>query len=674
MAQTTTKRNAPASSPTQTPKKRVAASGAAAVPTPDTQDTNDAAKLQTGAPPVSAQAAGLQAQGLPDLSAVAPKSVPSSVLQQTGASAVQQQAVQTAPQSQTTQQQAAVADNNVNAVQPQNAQQGTKEAAVGDNAVQTSNDTSAKNNGLTHPNSMPSGSLQDASQSPSPAVPQVVRDGIRRSPLYAYWIKREPSMTQDKINAYRQLLNDPSAVSGYDMNEVDALRVFLDDQQASLDGKGYAYYGNHGKLLQNIPNPNYGNGVPNAVPNGAGYAGQYTPQSSQYGFGQLTADIPNQGAGKAKAIAQPVQAGNAAANTGTASKAKTDTNTASSSSTAGGTSTTTTKTTTTTHPSGGSTTKTVTESREKTRTKGAPTASAVSETPYKESDKEEAELWRKRNETNAKRIEEDKAYQKELEDKYGKQRAAAKEEYDKAVRDAANAPSMHEYIDSVQKAMSADQSLKELDPKQKKRRRALKIVSMIADIFGALANYKAVSDGKLNVAQKSLTAQLEAEDKATSEYRQKRLDYWQKRLAEAQKSDAAADRLLRSKRLDQLLQEYKGRLSDISTSQKGEQSLRSATVGQSRKAEDNAWAAQFKGVETRKSQAQKGEQDRATKRTEPGMQRYSYTTNRTSTSTANVNFNGKSGGSKKKKGGGANTSAEKKKENSLFFGDGKKKK
>lgn len=642
---TNNKNKGPATSPTQTPAKREAArapQGAAEAVSSIPNYANGLTGLSVTEP--KAVAAPTPAPLGQTASAVEPASAPAPV---NATQQVQPQpvnVVQPQPQPQPVQQQVQP--------QPQNTQQDVLGGAGGDNSAETTNYSSTQNNAVTEPQTKPSGSLQDADQSANRAVPQVLRDNIRRSQTYTSWLKREPSMSQDKIDAYRKLLDNPSVVGGYDMNEIDAMRVFLDDQQAKLNGAG---------------NPNSGTAQDGLQ-----------AQQPQYGFGTLTADIPNPNAGKVQAIPQPTPTPSPAA---TATGVKPNGSTASASAGSHRTAiapttpaTTTTKTTTTTHPSGGSTTKTVTESREKTRTKGAPTASAVSETPYKESDKEEAELWRKRNETNAKRIEEDKAYQKELEDKYGKQRAAAKEEYDKAVRDAANAPSMHEYIDSVQKAMSADQSLKELDPKQKKRRRALKIVSMIADIFGALANYKAVSDGKLNVAQKSLTAQLEAEDKATSEYRQKRLDYWQKRLAEAQKSDAAADRLLRSKRLDQLLQEYKGRLSDISTSQKGEQSLRSATVGQSRKAEDNAWAAQFKGVETRKSQAQKGEQDRATKRTEPGMQRYSYTTNRTSTSTANVNFNGKSGGSKKKKGGGANTSAEKKKENSLFFGDGKKKK
>lgn len=155
-------------------------------------------------------------------------------------------------------------------------------------------------------------------------------------------------------------------------------------------------------------------------------------------------------------------------------------------------------------------------------------------------------------------------------DAVGKEISDATDEYTKAIEDARKAKdealakvmdsssSITDKADAIEAMAASDEIIRRYsDPEYVKRRKASKVIGMIADAFASLGNMLTAIKGGVPAKFDSATAKAKQAEKEEEAALQKRVDYWTKKMESARTSDLRSANFLRSRGITAALEDFR---------------------------------------------------------------------------------------------------------------------
>lgn len=155
-------------------------------------------------------------------------------------------------------------------------------------------------------------------------------------------------------------------------------------------------------------------------------------------------------------------------------------------------------------------------------------------------------------------------------DVVGKEISDATDEYTKAIEDARKAKdealakvmdsssSITDKADAIEAMAASDEIIRRYsDPEYVKRRKASKVIGMIADAFASLGNMLTAVKGGVPAKFDSAAAKAKKAEKEEEAALQKRVDYWTKRMESARTSDLRSANFLRSRGITAALEDFR---------------------------------------------------------------------------------------------------------------------
>lgn len=120
-----------------------------------------------------------------------------------------------------------------------------------------------------------------------------------------------------------------------------------------------------------------------------------------------------------------------------------------------------------------------------------------------------------------------------------------------------NSVGVSDKADAIEKMAAADEIIRRYsDPSYVKRRKASKVLGMIADAFAAMGNMITAAKGGVPAKYESASAKVRQQEKEEEAALQKRVDYWTKRMNSARDSDLRSARFLQSRGITAALNDF----------------------------------------------------------------------------------------------------------------------